>query len=372
MDKQVSTSKLGSLNWAAILAPSKSAEAPATDAKPVESQEEIGTAGLFKPKRDVVDISVPNRGASGAVIREQVMRIDGEITSLNKALYRNQVDLADAHDERAELGDELARKLKRADEIKQDLTGARGEKAQLKEEIAEIAGRIDVVDGKIDDLKSEQDALIKRESELSKQHRQQYGRAQGAQDYAEYLKTLPGHAQGDDSLSQVREEAASQEARDARGRMHGTEGKLTETNTRQAVISIEGYFLGLRRGKLQAQGEAKEGELDLTQHRIDLLRGKQDRLGDRISENREQLSKVDAQISKTEKTIATIERKITDFETMRDEVLGAAIDARIENADALGGKIAELEDAILRLKSELSSTKDELKDLKEMRESYAP
>jgi chromosome segregation ATPase len=365
MDNQVSKSKLGALNWATILAPSKPTEPPAAESKPVSAD-----SLSLKPKKDVIDISVPKRGASGSAIREQVMRIDGEITSLNKALYRNQVDLADAHVERAELSDALARKLKRAEELKQDLSGALGEKSQLKAEIAAIAGKIDAVDAKIDDLKVEQDALVKREAELAKQHRKQYGEAQGAQDYADYLSTLPGYAQGDDVLGKVRKEAASSEASDAKDRMHATEGKLTETNTRQAVISVEGYFLNLRRGKLQAQGEAKEGELDVTQQRIDLLRGKQDKLDGRISQNREELAKVDAQIVKTEKTIATIERKISDLETLRDEVLGDAIKARLENAEEIADKIAELERAITKLKGELSSTRDELRDLKDLRDSY--
>jgi chromosome segregation ATPase len=372
MDNQVSKSKLGALNWAAMLAPAKPAEAPSADSKPVETQAkpEVSHRYPLKPKKDVIDISVPRRGASGSAIKEQVMRIDGEISSLNKALYRNQVDLADAHVERADLSDALARKLKRAEELKKDLSGAHAEKAQIKEEIAEIAGKIDAVDAKIDGLKSEQDALIKREAELAKQHRTQYGQARGAQDYADYLKTLPGYAQGDDAFGKVREEAASEEARRAQDRMHATEGKLTETNTRQAVISIEGYFLDLRRGKLHAQGEAKEGELDATQQRIDHLEVKQEKLEGRISENREQLAKVDAQIAKTEKTIATIERKISDLEGLRDEVLGDAIQSRLENAEELADKIAELEKAITRLKGELSSTRDELKDLKDLRESY--
>ncbi len=372
MDNQVSKSKLGALNWAAMLAPAKPAEAPSADSKPIEAQgkPEVSHPYSLRPKKDVIDISVPKRGASGAAIKEQVMRIDGEISSLNKALYRNQVDLADAHVERADLSDALARKLKRAEELKQDLSGAQAEKAQIKEEIAEIAGKIDAVDAKIDGLKAEQGALIKREAELAKQHRTQYGQARGAQDYADYLKTLPGYAQGDDALGKIREEAASEEAQRAQDRMHATEGKLTETNTRQAVISIEGYFLDLRRGKLQAQGEAKEGELDATQQRIDQLEVKQEKLDGRISENREQLAKIDAQIAKTEKTIATIERKISDLEGLRDEVLANAIQSRLENAEEIADKIAELEKAITRLKGELSSTRDELNDLKDLRDSY--
>lgn len=370
MDNQVSKSKLGALNWAAMLAPAKTAEPPASETPASESKAVDAQFFPVKPKKDVIDISVPKRGASGAAVKEQVMLIDGEISSLNKALYRNQVDLADAHVERAELSDALARKLKRADELKTSLRGAESEKAQLKQEIAEISGKIDQVDTKIDDLKAEHDVLLKREAELSKQHRRQYTEARGAQDYADYLKTLPGYAQGDNVLDRVREEAASDEARKAQDRMHSTEGKLTETNTRQAVISIEGYFLDLRRGKLQAQGEAKEGELDATQQRIDILRGKQDKLDGRISENREQLAKVDAQIAKTEKTIATIERKISDLEGLRDEVLSDAIKARLENAEDITSKIAELERAITKLKGELSSTRDELKELKDLRNSY--
>jgi len=370
MDNQVSKSKLGSLNWAAMLAPAKPAEDPASEAPVSEAKQVDAQFFPIKPKKDVIDISVPKRGASGAVIKEQVMRIDGEISSLNKALYRNQVDLADAHVERAELSDALARKLKRAEELKSNLSGAESEKAQLKKDIAEISGRIDEVDIKIDDLKAEQDALVKREVELSKQHRKQYSEARGAQDYVDYLKTLPGYAQGDNVLDKVREEAASGEVRKAEHRLHATEGKLTEANTRQAVISVEGYFLNLRRGKLQAQGEAKEGELDATQQRIDLLRGKQEKLDGRISENREQLVKVDALIAKTEKTIATIERKISDLEGLRDEVLGDAIKARLENAEEITDKIAELERAITKLKGELSSTRDELRELKDLRESY--
>ena len=366
MDSQVSKAKLGALNWASILGPSKPSEPTA----PPAAAEAPEAAGLLKPKKDVVDISLPKRGASGTVIREQVMRIDGEISTLNKALVRNQVELADAHGERAELSEALARKLKRAEELKKDLVGARAEKAELQQEIAQIAGKIDAVDEKISDLKAEQDLLLKREGELSRQHRQQYGEARGAQDYADYLKTLPETARGDEALRDLREEAASREARDAERRMHTTEGKLTETNTRQAVLSIEGYFLDLRRGKLQASGEAKEGELDATQQRIDLLRGQQDRLGGRIAENREQLAKVDAQIVKTEKTIATIERKISDLESLRDEVLADAIRARTENAAEIADKIAELEQAIRRLKGELSSTREELQDLKDLRDSY--
>jgi|GEM_PF-2117153 len=370
MDNQVSKSKLGALNWATMLAPAKTAEPPAAEAPAAETRAVDAQFFPVKPKKDVIDISVPKRGASGAAVKEQVMRIDGEITTLNKALYRNQVDLADAHVERAELSDALARKLKRADELKTNLSGAESEKAQLKKDIAEISGRIDTVDAKIDDLKAEQDALVKREGELTKQHRTQYSEARGARDYADYLKTLPGYAQGDNVLDKVREEAASGEARKAENRMHATEGKLTETNTRQAVISVEGYFLNLRRGKLQAQGEAKEGELDATQQRIDILRGKQEKLDGRISENREQLAKMDAQIAKTEKTIATIERKISDLEGLRDEVLGDAIKARLENAEEITDKIAELERAITKLKGELSSTRSELRDLKDLRQSY--
>ncbi len=371
MDNQVSKSKLGSLNWAAMLAPAKPAEPAASEPKAVESKgKPEATHHAPKPSKDLIDISVPKRGASGAAVREQVMRIDGEVSSLTKALYRNQVDLADAHVERAELSDALARKLKRAQELKSDLLDARGEKAQIQADIAEIAGKIDEVDAKIDGLKAEQEVLVQREGELTKKHRQQYGEARGAQDYADYLKTLPGYAQGDDALGKVREEAASKEARKAEERMHATEGKLTETNTRQAVITLEGYFLNLRLGKLQAQGEAKEGELDASQKRIDLLETKQERLEGRISENREQLAKVDAQIAKTEKTIATIERKIADLEGLRDEVLSDAIKSRMQNAEEIADKIAELESAITRLKGELAGTRNELEELKDLRDSY--
>lgn len=364
MDNQVSKSKLGALNWAAMLAPAKPTEPPAAESKPVEAE-----FRLRKPSKDVIDISVPKRGASGEAIKEQIMRIDGEVATLNKALYRNQVDLADAHVERAELSDALARKLKRADELKRDLSGARSEKAQIEAEIAAIAGKIDAVDAKIDALKAEHGRLLKREAELGNQHRRQYFEAQGAQDYANYLSTLPEHAQADDMLGKVREQAASEEARRAQERMHATEGKLTETNTRQAVISIEGYFLDLRRGKLHAEGEAKEGELDATQARIDMLRGKQEKLDGRIARNRQELAQVDAQIAKTEKNIATIERKISDLEELRDEILGDAIKARMQNAKEITDKIAELERAITRLKGELASTRDELRDLRDLREA---
>lgn len=373
MDNQVSKSKLGALNWSAILAPSKNPE-PQAEAKPTEAKPAgkpvITNCFPVKRPQDCIDISVPQKGASGAAIREQVMRIDGEVSTLGKALYKNQVDLADAHVERASLSDALAKKLKRAEELKRDLRGAESEKEQLKDEIAEIAGRIDAVDGKIDGLKAEQETLLKREAELVKQHRRQYSEARGAQDYADYLQTLPGHARGDDALSNARESGASEAAQEAEDRMRTTEGRLTETNTRQAVITIEGYFLNLRRGKLVAQGEAKEGELDATQQQIDQLRGKQEKLDGKISENKEQLAKVDAQISKTEKTIATIERKIADLEELRDQVLGDAIKARLGNASEIEAKITELEKAITKLRGELNATRDELDELKDLRDSY--
>lgn len=371
MDKQVSTSKLGAINWAAMLAPAKSSEAATGDTKPVNGTGKAAPSDPpIKSTKDQIDLSVPKRGASGAAVREQVMRIDGEISSLTKALTRNQESLAEAHEERAELSEALARKLKRADELKSDLLDVRGEKARLQAEIAAIAEKIDEVDAKIDVLKAEQEDLLKRELVLTQKHREQYFEAHGARDYAEYLKTLPGYAQGDDALAKAREEAASKEARKAEERLHAIEGKLTETNTRQAVITLEGYFLNLRLGKLQAQGEAKEGELDATEKRLAQLEGQQERLQGKIAENREQLAKVDAEISKTEKTISTIERKIADLEALRDEVLADAIKARQQDAKAIADKIAELEEAIQQLKGELRSTRKDLQELKDLRASY--
>ncbi|HEY9900075.1 MAG TPA: hypothetical protein V6D00_12915 [Pantanalinema sp.] len=366
MDKaNGSQGKLYSINWASL-------QGGVTQRpKPEAPQEPTSTRPL---PGDRVNFNLPSTGAttaSGSSIKNQVLRIDKEIGTLNKALGRNQEELKDAHRERAELKEVLAEKVQQANEIKGEIKGATKEKAQLQAEINAICNQLELVDGRIGNLKTEQDALLAKEAQLSQQHRVLYDDANGAKNYEQYLKTLPAEARGDDELAAAKREAASQQARRAEELLHGTEGALVDTNTQQALNGLESHFLEVRRTRLETKGDAKIGELNLTQQQIERLLGKQAKVQGQIKSTQGQIAKTDAQIGQTEKNIATLERKIGDLEGLRDEILAEAIKAKQQDAVGIANKIAELEAGIRALKGELQATREELKDLKDLRQSYA-
>lgn len=358
MDKVSNQGRLGSINWSLFQGgTTKPAETEPTDTKAAST-------------KDKIDLKIPKKGASGSVVKEQVLRIDGELTTLNRALTKNQMNLTEAQWERAALKDALASKLARAEELGGEIGGAKQEKAQIAEEISQIYGQIAGVDRKIQGLQGEQAALLEREAELAQQHRKFYDEANGAKNYSEYLKTLPGTSRADDSLSSAREEAASKAAKRAEDLLKKTEGRLTETNTQQAINDIEGHFLTFRRLRLEAKGDVKVGELDLTQKKIDFLEAEEKDLKGQIKGDRTKIAETDAKIERSEKNIATLERKIADLEGLRDQILTEAIGAHEDDAKAILGKIGELEAAIQKLKGDLEGTKKSLKELKELRATY--
>lgn len=373
MDKaNGSQGKLYSINWAALQG--GVTQRPKTEAAPepqAPSRPVRGDRADFNPSHSGPRPSNGAPSASGSSVKNQVLRIDKEIGTLNKALGRNQEELKDAHRERAELKEVLAEKVQQANEIKGEIKGAQQDKNKLQAEINAICNQLEVVDGRIDNLNAEQESLLAKEAQLSQQHRSLYDEAQGAKNYEKYLNTLPAEAQGDGELSAAKREAASKQAKQAEELLHRTEGALVDTNTQQALNGLEGHFLGFRRERLETKGDAKIGELNLTQQQIERLLGKQAKVEGQIKDTKGQISETDAQIGKTEKNIATLERKINDLEGLRDEILAEAIAARQQDAVGIANKIAELEAGIRSLKGELQSTREELKDLKELRQSYA-
>ncbi len=359
MDKVTSNQgRLGSINWSLF---------QGGTTKPAETEP---TASKAPARKDVIDLNIPKKGASGSAVKEQVLRIDGELTTLNRALTRNHMNLTEAQWERAALKDALAQKLARAEELGSEIGGAKHEKAQIADEISQICDQIATVDQKIQGLQGEQAALLEREAQLAQQHRKQYDEANGAKNYSEYLKTLPETSRADDALGNAREEAASKVAKRAEEQLKKTEGRLTDTNTQQAINDIEGHFLTFRRLRLEAKGEAKIGELDLTQQKIDFLEAEQKDLKGQIKGDRSKIAETDAKIDRSEKNIATLERKIADLELLRDQILTSAIGAHEADAKAILGKIDELESAIQKLKGDLEGTKKSLQDLKDLRSSY--
>lgn len=357
MDKVSNPGRLGSINWSLFQGPTT---------KPADRE----PAAKAPHPKDVIDLRVRKKGASGSAVKEQVLRIDGELVTLGKALNKNQMSLTEAQWERAALKDALASKLKRAGQLGGEIDGAEAEKAEIAAEIGQIADQIKGVDSKIDGLKHEQATLLKREAELAKQHRRAYDDAEGAHNYEEYLKTVPGLAQGDDELAQARQEAASLEAKRAARDLERTEARLTETNTQQAINDIEGHFLKFRRLRLSAQGDAKAGELDLTQQHLDFLHAEEKDLKGQIKGDRSELAEADAQIQRSEKTIATLEQKIGDLEQLRDQILTEAIGANEADAKAILGKIEELQAAIGKLKGDLEGTRKNLQELKDLKAGY--
>lgn len=359
MDKVTSNQgRLGSINWS--LFQGGTTKPAATEPTPAKAP----------ASKDVIDLRVPKTGASGSAVKDQVLRIDGELVTLNKALNRNQENLIEAQWERAALKDALAAKLKRAEKLDGEIGGAEEDKAQIANEISQIHDQITGVDQKINGLKNEQAALLEREAELAKTHRKSYDEANSAKNYAEYLKTLPNVARADDALSSARDEAASKEAKRAADRLKQTEGRLTETNTQQAINDIESHFLTFRRLRLEAKGDAKVGELDLTQQRLDFLHAEEKDLKGQIKQDRSKIAETDAKIERSEKTITTLERKISDLEQLRDQILAEAIGAHEQDAKAILGKIDELEAAIQKLKTDLDGTRKSLQDLKDLRATY--
>lgn len=350
--------RLGSINWSQFQG--GSTKPAASEPAPTKAPD----------TKDVIDLKVPKKGASGSAVKEQVLRIDGELVTLNRALDRNEMNLSEAQWQRAALKDALAAKLERAQELGNEIGGAEHEKAKIADEIGKICDQISGVDQKIEGLKGEQAALLEREAQLAQQHRRFYDDANGAKNYSEYLKTLPGTSRADDSLAGAREEAASKAAKRAELLLKKTEGRLTETNTQQAINEIEGHFLTFRRLRLQASGEAKVGELDLTQQRLDFLNAEQQDLKGRIKGDRSKIAETDLKIERSEKTIATLERKIGDLEGLRDQILSEAIGAHEADAQAILGKIDELESAIQKLKGSLDGTRKDLKELKDLRATY--
>ncbi|HEY9854295.1 MAG TPA: hypothetical protein V6D05_01070 [Stenomitos sp.] len=357
MDKVSNQGRLGSINWALF---------QGGTTKPAETE----AAAKPPAAKDVIDLRIPKKGASGSAVKDQVLRIDGELVTLNRALDRNQMNLTEAQWERAALKDALASKLKRAEALGGEIDGAEQEKAAIADEISQIQGQMAAVDQKIRGLKDEQSKLIAKEAELSKQHRKSYDEANGAKNYEEYLKTLPGVAQGDDELSKAREEAASKATKRAEAELKQAETGLTDTNTQQAINDIEGHFLTFKRLRLEAKGDAKAGELDLTQQHLDFLHAEEKDLKGQIKGDRTKIADAEAKIDRSEKTIATLEQKIGDLENLRDQILSQAIGANEEDAKAILGKISELESAIQKLKTDLDGTRKNLQELKDLKAGY--
>ncbi|MBO9538966.1 hypothetical protein J7643_00055 [bacterium] len=372
MDKaNGSQGKLYSINWASLQGGVQQRPKPEAAPEPETARPVRGDRYDFKLPSTGSRPSTDAPSASGSSVKNQVLRIDKEIGTLNKALGRNQEELKEAHRERAELKEVLAEKVQQATELKGEIKGAKQEKAQLQAEINAICDQLEMVDGRIGNLKTEQDALLAKEAQLSKQHRTFYDEANGAKNYEQYLKTLPETARGDGELSAAKREAASNKTQRAEELLHKTEYALVDTNTQQALNGLENHFLQVKRTRLETKGDAKIGELNLTQQQIERLLRKQDKVEGQISDTKGQISQTDAQINKTQKNIATLERKINDLEGLRDEILADAIASRQQDAKEIADKIAELEAGIRSLKGELKATREELQDLKELRQSYA-
>jgi len=350
--------RLGSINWSVLQGgPStKPTEAPAPKA------EEPKLA-----KADSLDVNTPPKGASGATVKDQVLKIDNEIVKLDRALEKTNIDLTTAHVERARLSDALEAKVKEAEELAGKINVAEEQKARIAGQIAQIKGAIAGLNDKISDLKDEQASLLAKEAVLAKKHRSLYDQAMSDANYANYLKGLSSPERADGSVNMAQKAANSEDAKKAKEALGQTERELADTNTSEAVNDIERHFLSFKRLRLQASGEAKVGELKVTQGKINDLQDKETAVGGQIHQAREQIEATDAKIAQTEKVIDSLQGRIDELRQLRDDILAQAIKDKMQDAKEIRDQLAKLDELMKKLGDQLKQTQADLKDLKDLR-----